>query len=312
MTPGRTLIAGALVLAVAACPERDNDLDEALPDRLLHPAGPAPDPVMIPKPPPPPPRPDPGPMPPPTTGDPEARAVVLGKADAESVVRRTPSGDLQVGAVILAADKSSMRVPARINQIDGIIEYLAVGSKGKTHESVLVLEAEGTHLMVGCILLGLTPAPLTPQTDPGIRIIRGGQGANAKAGEGGQAADPAPPRQAAGAGVTLELEWVDPQTKKTVRRRAEDLTWSRKRSATMPRTNWVFTGSKLWRGNFVAELEQSYVATWPDGGALFNNPLPSQNPYRGNLLGYEANKRALPPIGTAATLIVTPAGPAVP
>ena len=115
-----------------------------------------------------------------------------------------------------------------------------------------------------------------------------------------------------GSGVVIEVEWVDPQTRKTVRHRAEDLTWSRKRSASMPRTDWVFTGSKLWRGNFVAEVEQSYIATWPDGGALFNNPLPSQNPYRGNLLGYEANKRVLPPVGTAATVIVTPSGPAVP
>ena len=312
MTPRRLLIAAPLALAITACPERGHDLDEALPERLLHPVGAAPDPVMIPKPPPPPPRPDPGPLPPPTTGDPKARAVVLGRAQPESVVRRTPSGDMQVGAVTLAADKGAMRVPARINQVEGIIEYLAVGPKGKTHESVLVLEAEGTHLMVGCILLGLSPAPLTPQTDPGIRVVRGGQGANPKTAEKGGAADPAPPQRAAGSGVVIEVEWVDPQTRKTVRHRAEDLTWSRKRSASMPRTDWVFTGSKLWRGNFVAEVEQSYIATWPDGGALFNNPLPSQNPYRGNLLGYEANKRVLPPVGTAATVIVTPSGPAVP
>ncbi len=308
MNPRRllTVVAlGALGATVPGCPANDGpSLDEKLPDRLLNLGSSAPAPVHIPTPPPPPPPPDPGPLPPPTTGDPEARAVVLGRKDADSLVKKTKQGTLRVGPIELAADKSWMKVPARINQRQGIVEYMAVGPKGKTHESILVLETEGTHLMVGCLLMGLTPAPLTPQEDPGIRIVRGGQGGDKDASPD-RAADPAPPRRQTNSDVRIEVEWTDAQTKKVVRHRAEALTWNRELTASMQGTDWVFTGSSIWRGNFVAELEQSYIATWPDRSALFNNPLPSKNPYRGVNMGYEANKQLLPPVGTKATVIFT-------
>ena len=307
MKTRRILALGALNLAlvgVAGCPRDDKpSLDEKLPDRLLNPTASAPDPVHIPTPPPPPPPPDPGPLPPPKTGDPAARAVVLGRADAESVVKKDAAGALHVGPIEIAADRKSMKVPARINQRQGIIEYMAVGPKGKTHESVLVLETEGTHLMVGCLLLGLTPAPLKPQEDPGLRVVRGGQAAS-KAPAPAAQADPAPPELPAESNVRIEVEWLDPETKKAVRHRAEELTWNRELKASMRPTDWVFTGSSIWRGNFVAELEQSYIATWPDRSALFNNPWPSKNPYRG-AGGYEANKKLLPPPGTKATVTIS-------
>lgn len=228
--------------------------------------------------------------------------MVLGRADAESVLKKSADGTLNVGPIEIAADRKSMRIPARINQRQGIIEYMAVGPTGKTHESVLVLEAEGTHLMVGCLLLGLTPAPLTPQEDPGLRIVRGGQDGK-KTPDPERPPDPAPPVPAADSNVIIEVEWIDPETKKPVRVRAEQLTWDRERKSSMPPTEWVFTGSSIWRGNFVAELEQSYIATWPDRSALFNNPWPTKNPYRGNV-GYEANKRILPALRTPATVTV--------
>jgi hypothetical protein len=244
-------------------------------------------------------------MPPPRDGDPAARAVVLGHAKPESVLKKGKDGGLTVGPIEIAADRTWMRVPAHINQQDGIIEYFAVGPKGKVHESVVVLETEGTHLMVGCLLLGLVPAALTPQEDPGIRVVRGGQG-GAEDAKPGQTADPAPPRPQDSSNIRLEVEWKDPTTGKLVRHRAEKLLWNREIKGTMGETEWVFTGSSIWRGNFVAELEQSYIATWPDRTALFNNPLPSKNPYRGGNLGYEANKRVLPEEGTKATVIISP------
>lgn len=297
----------ALAAALPACPKAEGpNLAEPLPARLLDPGAAAPAPVAIPEPPPPPPPPDPGPLPPPEVGDPAARAVVLGRAAPESVVARGPDGALRVGNVTLAADRSWMRVPGRVNQREGIVEYLAVGPKGKTHESILVLDVEATHLMVGCLLMGLVPAPLTPQDDPGLRVVRG---------EG--EADPAPPVRRDGSLVTLEVLWAPPApagpavpgaapVPAEVLHRAEDLMWSREARTSMPHTPWVFTGSSIWRGNFVAELEQSCVASWPDRGALFNNPWPSGNPYRGDALGYEANAKVLPAVGTPLTLVVRP------
>ena len=284
-------LAATLALALVGCPSRP-ERDAPLPERLLRPGRPAPDPVAIPEAPPPPPKPDPGPLPPPPGGDPDARAVVLGRAQPESVLKRGEDGSLKVGPIEIAADRRSLRIPGRINQQRDIVEYLAVGPKGKTHESVLLLDVEATHLMVGCLLLGLTPAPLREQEDPGLRVVR----------RGGEA-DPAPPARSQGSLVTLEVEWKDARGK-TVRHRAEELTWNRERKASMRRTPWVFTGSQIWRGNFVAELEQSYVATWPDRAAVFNSPWEAKNPYRGEAFGFEANRQLLPAVGTPMFMIV--------
>jgi len=284
-------------LSVAGCPKQPSD-DAPLPDRLLQPGRAAPDPVAIPEAEAPPTPKDRSPLPPPPGGDPASRAVVLGRAAPESVLERLPNGGLRVGPITLSADRRSLRVPGRINQREGIIEYLAVGMKGKTHESVLVLDVEATQLMVGCLLLGLEPAPLTDQEDPGLRIVR----------RDGRA-DPAPPPRASGALVRLEVVWRDAAGKE-VRLRAEELTWNRERKTSMRNTQWVFTGSQIWRGNFVAELEQSYVATWPDRSALFNSPWEAKNPYRGAAFGYEANAQVLPPVATPIELVITRERPA--
>ena len=59
------------------------------------------------------------------------------------------------------------------------------------------------------------------------------------------------------------------------------------------------------RDKLTAEQEQSYIAIWPDRSALFNNPSPAKNPYRGDAFGYEANPKTLPPVGTPITLRAT-------
>ena len=297
MTQHRSSPAALLTLlaaALAGCPEASApDLDAPLPARLLDPGRPPPEPVAIPEAKPPPPPPDPGPAPPPPGGDPKARAVVLGRASPDSVVERAPDGSLSVGVVTISADRRSLSVPGRVNQREGIVEYFAVGPKGKTHESVLVLDVDPTHLMVGCLVLGLDPAPLAEQQDAGLRVVRGERGA-----------DPAPPDRHKGSLVRLDVAWRGLDGK-TAQHRAEALLWSRERRRSMRPSEWAFTGSSIWRGNFVAELDQSYVATWPDRSALFNTPLPSRNPYRGQDFGFEANRRLLPPVGTALTLTVT-------
>jgi hypothetical protein len=241
--------------------------------------------------------PDPGPLPPPPGGDPQARDVVLGRRDPESVVKKADDGTLRVGPAVINKERTEMLVPGRINQRSGIIEYLAVGPKGKVHESVLVLDLEATHLMVGCLLLGLTPAPLREQEDPGLRVVRDRE-----------QADPAPPERELNSLVDLLVRWKG-EDGKPVEIRAEELTWNRERKGSMARTAWVFTGSMIYRGNFVAELEQSYIGTWPDRSAIFNSPIPSKNPYRGAAFGFEANRRVIPALGTPIEFVVRKATP---
>ena len=223
---------------------------------------------------------------PPPGGDPKARAVVLGQAPVEQAIERREDGRVQVGRIVADPEEGTMLIPGRINQTSGIIEYMAVGPQGKLHESVLMLDVHPLHLQVASILLGLRPAPMPEQQDPAMKVVR----------EGKTEADPAAPPSLAESQVTLEVSWLEDG--KLVTRRAEDLAYNREQKKTMTRGPWIYTGSIISRGVLSAEFDQSYIATWPDRSALFNTPVITGNPYRGEGLGFEANFSLLPPKGT--------------
>jgi len=230
---------------------------------------------------------------PPPGGDPIARDVVLGKASPDKAVKRRDDGRLQLGRIIVDRDKSQLLVPGQINQSDGIIEYFAVGPRGKLHESVLMLDVHPLELQVGALLLGLKPAKLPEQDDPELRITR----------EGAEKPDPGAPDAEGDSQVMLEVSWKEEGKVRTLR--AEDLCYNRETGNTMAHGTWVFTGSSVSGGTLAAEFDQSYIATWPDRGAIFNTPVVTHNPYRGNGLGLEANASILPPKGTPIVLKVT-------
>ena len=238
---------------------------------------------------------------PPPGGDPKARAVVLGKAPAEEAVIRRPDGRLQVGRIIVDPAQGEMLLSGEINQTDGIVEYMAVGPKGKRHESVLMFDVHPLHLQVACILLGLKPASLPNQEDPELQVVR----------EGSQEADPAPPVPAAESLVLLEVTWLEKG--KPITHRAEDLAYNQERKRPMDRGPWVYNGGIVYRGVLTAEFEQSYIATWPDRSALFNTPQITHNPYRGDMQGFAANYAVLPPKGTPVRITIRRLGlPATP
>ena len=71
----------------------------------------------------------------------------------------------------------------------------------------------------------------------------------------------------------------------------------------MPRTHWVYTGSRIIDGRFIAQVEQSVVATYHDPFAMFDHPLATG---MDDTL-YYVNKQTVPPKGTPVTLVIKPA-----
>ena len=63
-------------------------------------------------------------------------------------------GVFQIGLVRLDKNQRSVQFPAVLNQDHGLIEYLLVTTRGKTHESLLKTEAEPFHIHVAMLLLG--------------------------------------------------------------------------------------------------------------------------------------------------------------
>ena len=160
-----------------------------------------------------------------------------------------------------------------VNQIDGPIEVLACGIKGKVHESIFVLALNPLDLQAALLLAGL----------------KGGE-PMASIGEG-------PPK---GAPVDLRVEWqADGQLHQA---RAESFIWNTQDNAVLPETPWTFTGSVVKDGQFKALAEESLVVTYWDPYAIVNISLPCGS----NDEILQVNTNTVPPYETPVTFRFIP------
>jgi hypothetical protein len=189
----------------------------------------------------------------------------------------TKVGDHQyrIGKVSIDTRARQVHIPCRVNMRRGAIEFLAVASEGKLHESVLLAEAEPLHVHVALMLLGLEP----------------GSGARYHG-------DLSPP---SGPGVEARVRWqAGGQTRSA---RLEQFAWDIPARQPMPPVAWLFTGAAPpGRGPRTAE-ERSVVATYRDPGAVLTNPLPTG----ADDTVYKVNERLVPAVGAAVELLLLPA-----
>ena len=180
----------------------------------------------------------------------------------------------KIGNLILDANSREIKIPGWVNMDKGLVELLACGVRGKTHESVLVLDVNPYYLQVALFLLGLEPR--------GNLKYQG---------------DPNPPQ---GDSVLIYVEWES--NGKKVKVRGEDLVYNVKEKRPMKRTPWVFTGSKIYKGRFMAEIEESLITTYHDPYTIIDNPLPEG----GDDTVYWVNEKIVPPKGTKILMTIKP------
>ena len=151
----------------------------------------------------------------------------------------------RIGRVTIDIEEREATIRGWINMNAGLIEYLACSAGGKLHESMLVLDTKPIHLQVALILLGLEAK--------GDFEFQG---------------DPRPPK---GDPVEIWVQWKEGERTKRVR--AEQMILDSKREKPMQKTDWIFTGSLIHEGRYLAEIEKSLIATYHDPAAIINNPL---------------------------------------
>jgi hypothetical protein len=179
------------------------------------------------------------------------------------IVRETGPGRFQVGLVELDKQKRMISFPANVQMNDGIIEYVLVSKDGKTHESLLRTEVEPVHLQTAMLLLGAKGAPQTLTTAP----------AGGPLTKEGMASESAKVLQ--GDWVKIEVEW---QVKdKTNRCAIEEWVLDVKAKKPMATGDFVFNGSRVWEGRFIAQVERSIISAVVDPDSMFNNPRPGRD-----------------------------------
>lgn len=178
----------------------------------------------------------------------------------------------RIGGALVDLEARAVTCKGAINMDRGAIEYLAVAPKGKLHESLLRLDVRPLHLQIALLLLGLEPKNVlkrqgdstTPQGDLVALRVRWRE----KSGQ---------EREVAAEELALEMPGEKP----------------------IPPGSWVFTGSRILKEGFQADLEGSLVAVWRDPAALVDNRSPG-----GARNAYVVHTKRVPKQGTPITFVI--------
>jgi hypothetical protein len=191
----------------------------------------------------------------------------------EPPLQQIGPGLFEFGSVRLDKLQRAISFPAVLNMNTNLIEYLIVTVSGKTHESLLRTEVAPYQIHLALLLLGAK-----------------GAGTNAFPENHAQ---PLP-----GDKVSLELSWtVDG---KTNRLRADECIYNRQTQSTMSRGSWIYNGSRLIEGAFIAQEIGSIVSLIEDPDALINNPRPG----RENDEIWEIKSKGLPPLNAPVNVTI--------
>ena len=223
--------------------------------------------------------------------------------DAQRPTPNAPAEEIgehqyRIGRVVVDTAAKLIRMPCRVNMRRGMIEFLAVASEGKLHESVLLAEAEPLHIHLALLLLGLEPGrgvryhgDMAPPSGPGVEARVEWQASGVR-------------RWASGVGIRSprpKAQRLTPTPSCTAR--LEELAWDIPARRPMPPVAWLFTGVMPPGPGPRMEEERSVVATYRDPGAVLTNPLPTG----ADDSVYKVNERLVPPVGTPMTLLLRPA-----
>jgi hypothetical protein len=154
---------------------------------------------------------------------------------------------------------------------DGVVEYALVHTTGKVHESVLKTAADPFHIHLARLLVG-PPEPIS-------------------------ARPPGQSREMTGARLTIWAQWSVNGTQH--RSRLEDFVLNTLTKSRMSRGDWVYTGSRVVQGTFLAQRDGSVVGIVDDPDALVNNPRPGRDDDE----IWKANSSTVPPVGTPVDVI---------
>jgi hypothetical protein len=179
-----------------------------------------------------------------------APTSVVGQAsvDGQPPLTQVGPGMFELGRVKFDKNAKTVSFPAVINQTSGVIEYFLVTTEGKTHESFLRTDVRPHQIHLALLLLGATGTTNSFPENPAM---------------------PLP-----GDAVSIEIAWK--RKGKRTTRRAEELVFDTKTQSAMSRGSWVFNGSMVIDGTFVAEEQGSIISIIEDPYALVNNPRPGR------------------------------------
>ncbi len=196
------------------------------------------------------------------------------EAAAQSRLKQISEHVFALGEVRFDKQKRRITFPAVVNMDQGLVEYFAVNAVGKLHESVQKTYTQAADIHVAALLLGAKGA----QTNLTVQQFDSGEIPGDK--------------------IQLLVMWKKDGTEKSVR--AEELIYNSQRKGPMTRGPWVYNGSQVIDGTFIAGRDGSLVSIISDPFALVNSPRPG----RENDEIWQVNTNTVPPMSTPVEVVI--------
>lgn len=172
----------------------------------------------------------------------------------------------------------------------GLLEYLLVNPKGCSHESLLVTDVEATDIHVAMLLLGAKGGAVAAGAPPAQLDARYFRAAPKLAGDA----------------VAISVKWKDKDAEKTAM--IEDWIFHEGTKRAIEHGPWIYNGSMIHEGRFLAQTDGNLVALVTSPAALINNPREGNDDDQ----MWNANGETTPGIGTPVEIIIQLLPPPVP
>jgi len=205
-----------------------------------------------------------------------ATAWLCAAQESHPGIQELSANAFKLGEVKFDKSARTASFPAVIAVRSGAIEYLLVTESGKAYESLLTTKVQPYDLHVAMLLMGAKAAGETTSRPPAQIDLAYLKSASKLKGDS----------------IEIEVGWK--QNGKDCRARAEEFIFNTKKAAPMTPGPWLYTGSLIYRGQFLAQVDGSMIALVTDPEALINNPRPGNDDDR----IWNVRSDRLPPEGT--------------
>ncbi len=227
------------------------------------------------------------PKPPPSGPPPEMKKIESSLATLTNTpIRTVGPGLFELGPVRLDKAKRTVTFPATLNLAytnNPPMEYFLVTDYGKAHESVLKTETPPYQVHLAMLLLsGQAGGTNTLQAAPEAQLKSPGKEA------------------LPGERVEIQVSWQGADGR-PVTRPAGELVYRQDTQAALPKEAWVYNGSAVWNGRFLAQQEGQVISLVTDPVALINSTGAGHD----NDHLWFANTNRLPPAGQPLQVTLT-------
>jgi hypothetical protein len=212
------------------------------------------------------------------------------KAPEKPQIVKLADGRMKYGEIEFDPKTRQVRIPCSVNMNDGLLEFAVVHENGKIHESLLITKCSPTDINVVLKLLRYVASEelYAIEKEPGVLSSNFPE---------------VPEATKKAARVDLKLEWQ--QDGKAQKASLADWIVQAATTKSMSQEPWVYGGSMVYDGAFLAEMTGDIAAIFVSRGSLFL--YPGKDNF--NDEAWLANTKRIPAQGTNVHFIIQPHQP---